>query len=69
MYINVQIILIGPLMLFVFVGMEIKLRLHCWGADPGLQPLLHQQVGSSHEGSVLAWTKLFIMLFVETESF
>lgn len=33
------------------------LRLHCRGADPRLQPLLHQQVGSSHEGCVLAQTK------------
>lgn len=45
-----------------FIGMEIKLHLYCWGADPGLQPLLHRQVGSSHEGSVSAHTKLFKML-------
>lgn len=35
-------------------------RLHCWG----LQPLLRQQVGSSHEGSVsdLAQAKAVCML-------
>lgn len=38
--------------MIVCVGMEVMLRLHCSDADPRLQPLLHQQVGSSHEDSV-----------------
>lgn len=45
----------------LFVCVEVMLHLHC----ASLQPLLHQQVGSSREGSVSARAKMFV---VKTDS-